>query len=88
MPQPCRGPVTVTSRYQTGFARSPCGLWGPWEHPRCTLYEEDGGHAMLLTEAGASGAMVLHQPNTAPLERVRRIPVQITSTGITIQKRG
>lgn len=68
-------------KYQTGLARSAGGLFGPWEHADQPLYADDGGHAMLLMEDETKGKMILHQPNTAPDERMRMLPIHLTGYG-------
>ena len=69
-------------KYQTGLARSTGGLYDPWEHADRPLYANDGGHAMLLMEDETKVKMILHQPNTAPDERMKMLPVRLTGYGL------
>jgi len=58
--------------YKLAVARSESGvLLGPWTHPPKPLYEDDGGHGMLLLEFGGQLLLVLHQPNSQSRERPR-----------------
>lgn len=47
---------------------------GPWGKHRL-LFDRDGGHGMLFRTLGGELTLTLHQPNDAPMERMRFFPV-------------
>ncbi|MBE5786759.1 MAG: glycoside hydrolase [Clostridiales bacterium] len=76
---------TGNGRYETGIARSVSGsLFGPWTHAEKPLYDQDGGHAMLIENNKNELLMALHAPNYGPCERPRLIPVTITESGLAL----
>jgi len=70
--------------YATGIARSDsAGIHGPWRHDAHPLWAEDGGHAMIFSDAAGESWLTLHQPNTTPLERTRL--TRVIDTGTTLR---
>ncbi|MCE5259622.1 MAG: glycoside hydrolase family 43 protein [Chloroflexi bacterium] len=63
--------------YAVGVARSPSGtILGPWQHADKPLFSQDGGHGSVFRTFGGALMLALHQPNTAPLERGRLLPLR------------
>lgn len=63
--------------YAVGAAISESGrIIGPWRHQPEPVYDRDGGHAMTFRAEGER-LIALHQPNTAPSERltIRRLVI-------------
>ncbi len=56
--------------YAIGVAYSESGrLQGPWYQYGKPFFEKDGGHGMLFTTFNGEKKLVMHTPNTSPLER-------------------
>lgn len=56
--------------YAMGMARSESGsVVGPWTHDAVPLWDEDGGHGMIVDTLDGRTLLTLHRPNTSPLER-------------------
>lgn len=51
-------------------------ITGPWRHFAKPLYENDGGHGMVLSTKDGQLLLSLHRPNQSPLERPRLIPLR------------
>lgn len=63
--------------YAIGVARSATGeVTGPWLHETTPLWDQDGGHAMVVRDEGRD-LLVMHHPNQVPLERAMLVPVAI-----------
>jgi len=61
--------------YTTGIACSDDGtIRGKWLHREKTVFEKDGGHAMIFETFGGERMITLHSPNTAPDERPLFLP--------------
>ena len=68
--------VSSRSGYVVVLSESKSGrLCGPWGNHR-VIFERDGGHGMLFRKFDGSLAYALHQPNNAPDERPKFIPVE------------
>ena len=64
--------------YSVGTAVSESGkLAGPWKHQKDLLFQKDGGHGMVFDGFDGKKYFTLHQPNIAPMERVRFYELQI-----------
>jgi len=57
---------------------------GPWVKHRF-LFDRDGGHGMLFRTLEGQLMLTLHQPNNAPLERMRHFPID--DDGLTLRLR-
>ena len=56
--------------YAEACARSESGdIAGPWIHDPALLFSENGGHGMIFSDLSGGKYLVLHAPNTTPLER-------------------
>jgi beta-xylosidase len=63
--------------YKLAVARSESGqITGPWKHEPKPIFENDGGHGMILRTFEGKLLLVLHQPNRGPDERPRLFTVQ------------
>ncbi len=63
---------------------SPSGaLAGPWTKDEI-LYGKNGGHGMLFTGLDGKLRLSLHQPNNAPLERMRFFPLDDDGERLTL----
>lgn len=57
-------------RYAQAIARSASGsIAGPWSHEPSPLYENDGGHGMIVRTFDNRLLLALHRPNRTPDER-------------------
>jgi arabinan endo-1,5-alpha-L-arabinosidase len=69
--------------YVTGIARSASGrILGPWVQADRTLFDGDGGHAMLFRTFEAKWIMALHAPNRPGTERARFLPMEERAEGL------
>jgi hypothetical protein len=58
-------------QYAIGLAESASGrLRGPWKQLSQPLFETNSGHGMIFRTLDQRLLLVLHQPNTSPLERM------------------
>ncbi len=59
-------------QYAIGLAKSASGrLEGPWQQLSQPLFKTNGGHGMIFRTFDRRLLLVLHQPNTSPLERMQ-----------------
>ena len=72
------GYCVLQTRSQSGRAEGPWGAHEP-------LYAGDGGHGMLFTDFGGRLLLSLHQPNDAPLERLRLFEVLEDDAGLRVR---
>ena len=72
-------------KYAMGCAVSQNGrLAGPWEHSNKLVLEQDGGHGMVFEAFDGSKKLILHQPNSEPMERPRLFEVKMEGKQIQI----
>lgn len=44
---------------------------GPWKHSEKSVFDQDGGHAMIFTDLTGKRKIAFHQPNIPPSERAK-----------------
>ena len=70
-------------QYCIGVARSASGdLGGPWEQEDRPLYESDGGHGMVFSDADDRLWLAIHTPNQTPDERAIFVGVRFTDDSL------
>lgn len=78
--------ISENQSYAQGIARSESGsLFGPWLHDDTPVFPKDGGHGMLFTSKDSGLYLVLHAPNTTPLEHPVFFPVQEENGTLTLK---
>jgi len=71
--------------YAIGVARSSTGeVTGPWLHESTPVWDQDGGHSMVVRSRGRD-LLLLHHPNRVPLERAILVPVVIGDSDVIVQ---
>ena len=66
-------------KYAVGLAKSESGsIKGPWKVIQEPLFKANGGHGMIFKTFEGQLKLVLHQPNTNPLERARFFDLEDT----------
>ncbi|HOC70717.1 MAG TPA: glycoside hydrolase family 43 protein [Candidatus Hydrogenedentes bacterium] len=73
-------------QYMTAIARSASGkIIGPWAVSSSTIFEKDGGHAMLFQSFEGTQVLSLHQPNGKPKERAKFFTVDFSNNEIRLK---
>lgn len=71
--------------YAMGVATSQTGqVTGPWIQRDEPLWARNGGHGMVFSDSSGGNWLVFHWPNDTPNERVKLVPVQITTDGLEL----
>ncbi len=74
--------------YALGVARSVSGdVLGPWVQEPVPLWTSDGGHGMITRTLEGRLILVLHQPNTTPMERAEMTEITESATSIRLLPR-
>ena len=59
-------------KYAIGIVESESGkIQGPWKHQKERLFKKNGGHGMIFKTLEGELALILHQPNFSPKERMQ-----------------
>lgn len=78
-----------SNAYVEAVASSDSGeITGKWTQSEKPLYSGDGGHGMLFRTAAGQLTLVLHSPNSSPLERAGLFELSDTGSAVEIQKQG
>lgn len=72
--------------YGIGYAVSEKGILGPWHQAEQALFNKDGGHGMIFTDAEGNLRLSIHQPNHWPYERPLFLRLRDTGDGIEVIK--
>ena len=73
-------------KYAVGLAWSESGgITGPWKQMDKPLFKANGGHAMLFKTFNNKLMLVLHQPNTSPMERAKLLELKDTGDRLVMK---
>ncbi len=74
-------------QYAIGLAESASGrLRGPWKQLPEPLFKTNGGHGMIFRTFDQRLLLVLHQPNTSPLERMQFFELAEEHGGLALRQ--
>lgn len=68
--------------YTIGYSTSEGGVLGPWTPCPDPLFDQDGGHGMLFTDAAGQLTLAIHAPNDTPNERPLFLPMRDIGNGL------
>lgn len=71
--------------YAVGMAHSTSGdITGPWKQCESTLFDSDGGHAMIFRTFEGQLKLTFHQPNGTPNERPVILSIKESENGLEL----